>query len=202
MRALLIIRGLVGLWFGARLLTNPAVNWSAVFALLSLYLIVDGVVGFGAALTLFGSSVREKKRHLGSLAAVLLIDAVGRTVSGLAVRMWPGIPYFPVTAVMFIALMAVFTTMVGFVEAGLIVEEDFARYGTRHAPPQFIIPPVLASAITSVLFGTAALFFAGNPAMLRVIIGVYVAIAGIAMLSMAFTRRHGVVSFGVDHRPT
>ncbi len=189
MRTLLIVRGIIGFWFAIRFLGNPPGHWGGMFAVLSDYLVMDGVIGFAIAATLFRQGVGEHKPHLGSLGAVLLIDAVGRTTSGMALNIWPGIAGFPVTAVLFIALMAVFTAMLGVVEVGLIAEEDVARFGRRHARAQFSIPPVLLSSIASVGFGAAALFYAGDLPVLRLLLSGYVASAGLGMMAMAWSRR-------------
>jgi hypothetical protein len=194
MRPLLIVRGIVGLFFGYRFLSDASGSWSHAFSLLAEYLIVDGVLGFiVAALVLRQQNVAGKPR-LRLLATVLLVDAVGRMATGIAVKLWPAIPEFPVTALIFIALVAVMTAAVGFAEAALIAEEDVARYGHRHAPPQFAVSPVLLSSVASLVFGGTAVFFAGNTAATRIILAGYVIAAAMVMFAMAWTRRRVPVS--------
>ncbi len=188
-RSLLVLRGAVGIWYAGSFLGGSGGDWNGLFNSLSGYLIIDGAIGILVAAAMYREGAGTGRNHLGSLAAMMLVDAVGRTMSGFAVRHWPGIPSFPVTAVIFIALMAVFTITLGVVEAGVILEEDVDRFGPRHARAQFSIPPVLFSAIVSVAFGVAAMFHAGDPPILRALLAGYVAAVGAAMLAMAWSRR-------------
>lgn len=201
MGAFLIVRGIIGLGFSALVLARPATDWGAMFTTLSYYLVVDGALGLCVAAVLYRDSGNGSKTHLGSLAGVTLVDAVGRIASGIAVQVWPGIPGFPVTAVIFIGLMATFTAVVGFVQAGLIVEEELARNGRRHARAQFAIPPVLFSALVSVAFGVAALIFAGQPPVLRILFAGYFCAAGVVMLAIARSRHRMVCAVASEARP-
>lgn len=188
-RLLLVLRGAVGVWYAGTFLAGPASDWNGMFDTLADYLLIDGALGIFVAALLYREGTGTRRNHLGSLGAIMLVDAVGRTVSGYAVHRWPGIPGFPVTAVIFIALMAVFTIMLGVVETGLILEEDVARFGHQHARAQFSITPVLLSAIVSVGFGAAAMIYAGEPPILRTLLAGYVAGAGGVMFAMAWSRR-------------
>jgi hypothetical protein len=190
MRPLLIVRGIVGLFFGFRFLSDTTGSWSHAFSLLAEYLIVDGVLGFIIAGLLRRQPLVGGKPRLRILATVLIVDAVGRIATGIAVKVWPAIAEFPVTALIFIALVAVMTAAVGFAEAALIAEEDIARYGHQHARPQFPISPVLLSSVASLAFGGAALFFAGNTGATRIILAGYVTAAAMVMFAMAWTRRN------------
>src|SRR5205085_1244285 len=124
MRLTLIARGIVGLWFAAVLALIPSGSWDRMFDLLADYLIVDGVLALALAGLSLGEGVVGGMRREFQLGAVMLMDAVGRTVSGAAVHVWPGIPGFPVTAVLFIGIMAACTALVGFTEGQLIVAEE------------------------------------------------------------------------------
>ena len=190
MRAILILRGLVGLWFAARFATGDLVTIGALLAQVADYLVIDGIIGFAVAGALYREG-RHGKPHLGSLGAVLLIDAAGRTTSGAAANIYPGIPDFPLTAALFVGMMATFTALLGFAEVGLVTEEEIGRLGPRHERPQFAVTPVLLSALASVAFGVALLFTA-NPPALRLLMGGYVASNACVMFAMAWTRRHRI----------
>jgi len=187
-RALLVLRGAIGVWYAGTFLGGSGGDWNGMFIDLADYLIIDGTLGVLVAASLYREGTGSRRNHLGMLGAIMLIDALGRTTSGYALHRWPGIPGFPVTAVIFIGLMAVFTIALGVVEAGLIVEEDIDRFGPRHARPQFSITPVLLSAFVSVGFGIAAMLFAGEPPILRALLAGYVAAAGAVMFAMAWSR--------------
>ena len=200
MGAFMIMRGMIGLAFSALLLTPLAADWGVMFKYLSYYLILDGTLGLCVATVLYRDSNAGAQTHLGSLAGVIFVDAFGRIVSGIAVQVWPGIPGFPLTAVIFIGLMATFTAVVGFVQAALIAEEEIARHGRRHARAQFSVPPVLLSALVSVAFGVAALLFMGEPRIVRLLLAGYFAAAGMVMLTIA-RARHRMVRAAHDARP-
>src|SRR5471030_2525035 len=141
MSILMLVRGLIGLWFGFHFFRAPATDWDGLFQLLADYLIVDGFAGLVLGGSLYVEAIRAGKSHLGGVGAVMLIDAAGRTAFGIAVHVWPGIPGFPVSALMFIVLMAVLSAVAGFAEAGIVVEEDVARFGRGHAAAQFAVSP-------------------------------------------------------------
>lgn len=192
MGAFMIVRGIIGLGFSVLLLTPLASDWAVMFRYLSYYLILDGVLGLCVAAVLYRDSNAGAQSHLGTLAAVIFVDAFGRIAAGIAVQVWPGIPGFPLTAVIFIGLMATFTAVVGFVQAGLIAEEEIARHGQQHARPQFAVPPVLLSALVSIAFGVAALMFMGEPTIVRLLLAGYFAAAGMVMLTIARARHRMV----------
>jgi hypothetical protein len=189
MRAILIVRGVVGLWFAARLAAVPAASWDGIFDLLADYLIVDGALGFVVALASLRKGVIGGMTRERNLAVVLLVDALGRTTSGIAVHIWPGIPGFAVTAALFIGLMAVCTGMVGVTEGTLVVEEEVARHGRRHDRPQLAIGPVTLASIASVIFGFASFLFIGEPAYVHVLLVAYIVAAAAVMLAMSWARR-------------
>jgi hypothetical protein len=187
MRLMLIVRGVVSLWFATRFVGGSAGSMGALLAQVADYLVVDGALGLLIAAALYREGLHAKP-HLGSLGVVLLIDAAGRMTSGIAANVYPGIPDFPLTAALFVAMMATFTALLGVAEAGVLTEEGISRLGPRHARAQFAMPPVLLSAMASVVFG-AALLFTANPPTLRLLFAGYFASNACVMFAMAWTRR-------------
>lgn len=189
MRTILVGRGLIGLWFGARLAALPSNAWTRMFDLLADYLIIDGVL----ALVVSGLFLREatisgasRERNLG---LVVLVDGLGRTTSGVALHVLPGIPVFPVAAVAFIGVMAVCTAAIGFSEAALVVEEESARHGPRHSRRQLPAVPVGLASIVALAFGGAALLTVDDPILFQPLLACYVVSAAAIMFGVAWSRR-------------
>ena len=93
----LLLRGGVHGVFAVWLITRH-VGWADIFEAGSLYALVDGTLGLVAG-ALFASLASLASR--GSprfLATMTFADAVGRLALGFALRAFPGIPSFPVTA--------------------------------------------------------------------------------------------------------
>jgi hypothetical protein len=189
MRAILVIRGVIGLWFAARLAALPSAPWDGTFDLLADYLIIDGALGFVVAILSLRRGVAGRMAREQNLAVVLLVDAIGRTASGIAVHIWPGIPGFPVTAALFIGIMAACTAMIGFTEGMLVVEEELVRTGHRRDRPQLAVGPVTLASIASVVFGLASFLLVGQPEYVHVLLVAYILAAAVVMLAMAWARR-------------
>jgi hypothetical protein len=188
MRAVLVARGLIGLWFGTQIVTLHAARLGQTFDVLANYLLVDGLLGIVLALLAFREASRTGAQREWTLAVVFLADGVGRTFAGVGVRIWPGLPGFPVTAVIAIGVMAVCTAAVGLSEFALAADEEIARHGRRHATPQFAAGPTGVASIVAMLFGIAAIAWIGEPERTRTLIGGYVIAAAIVMFGLAWAR--------------
>jgi hypothetical protein len=92
--------GLFAVWVLTR---HP--GWTDIFDTGALYGLVDGTLGLVTVALLMRLAVGGAPRLL---ATMTFIDAVGRLVAGIALRLFPGIPVVLVTAVpFFVALGAV-----------------------------------------------------------------------------------------------
>lgn len=191
MRAVLVARGLVGLWFGTRIFTTDAPLWGDTFDILTTYLLIDGLLGILLAVLSFREATVTKAQREWTFAFVLLIDGFGRVLAGIGVRIWPGLPGFPVTFVVAIGIMAACTAAVGLGEFTLVAEEEVARHGHRHEQPQLSVGPTAVASLVAILFGFFAMVSIGEPERARLLISGYVVFAGVAMLLMAVARlRH------------
>jgi hypothetical protein len=189
MRAILVARGVVGLWFGSRIFAADAPLWGAAFDLLTTYLLIDGALGVVLALLSFREATVTKAQREWTLAFVLLADGVGRLLSGIGVHIWPGLPGFPVSLVVAISIMAACTAAVGLVEFTLVAEEEVARHGPKHNRPQISAGPTAVASLVAILFGVFAVISIGDPERARRLIAGYAVSAGIAMWLMAWARR-------------
>jgi hypothetical protein len=184
----LVVRGLVGLAFAGYLLTFRTASPEAYYEILSRYLIVDGLAASVIGLALLAESVVTKRERELGIGIVVFVDAAGRMLSGVALTIWPGIAGFPVTAVMFVAIMAACTAAVGLVEAGLTAREEIARHGAGHQPPQIMAGPVGLASLVSTAFGIAAIAAIGSPETLQSLISCFVGAAGVVALAMGWSR--------------
>jgi hypothetical protein len=187
MKFLLILRGMIGVLFGARLIAELP-SWDAFFNLLADYLVVDGLFACLVAVFLVRDTMGTAKQRELVLAMTCMTDGIGRLASGAAIHLWPGIPGFPVTAVLFIGVMAVGTGIVGVAEAVVFTEEELAEHGKRHERPQFTAGPVSLAALFSIAFAVAAMMFMGNPDLMERLLSSYVLAASLAMFAMAQAR--------------
>ena len=101
----LLARGLVGLFFAATLTRSTGLSWEGYFEVLARYLLIDGLIAALLGAILLRESLGEQREREMVFAVVMLTDAGGRTLSGVALFYWPGLSGFPVTAVVFIAMM-------------------------------------------------------------------------------------------------
>ena len=174
--------------FAAWLASSTDVSWEAYFGRLSRYLMADGLVALMVALALLKESTGERRERELGIGIVMMVDAAGRTLSGLALYYWPGIAGFPVTGVVFVAIMATCTAAVGLAEAWLTAKEEIARHGSRHEAPQFMAGPVGFAALVSTAFGVAAIVSIGSPDSVRLLISAFVGAAGLVALAMGWSR--------------
>ena len=179
-----MFRAIVGAWFAIRI-GRGADSWLSSVDSFAAYLRLDGITAIIGAILLLVESRRTDARRAGHLAVVLLVDGIGRLVSGFAAQAWPGLLEFPVTLVMFFGVMAVCTGAVGIAEGALVVEEEIARHGHRHEGPQFQAGPVGAGSALSLAFGIAAMIFVGDPSLMRKLVVGYIASVAIVMMSLA-----------------
>lgn len=187
MTVTLFIRGFVGLFFAAALAQASQLSWEGYFGIVSRYLMIDGLIGMVLGLTLLGESFERQREREMVLGIVMLVDAGGRIVSGGALLLWPGIAGFPVTAVMFVAIMAACTAGVGLAEAWLTAREEVARHGRGHQPPQFVAGAVGVASLLSIGFGIAAVASIGSPDRVRGLLTGFVTAAGAVSLAMAWS---------------
>ena len=184
---ILLARGLVGLFFAATLTRSAGVSWDGYFEVIAQYLLIDGMIAALLGGMLLRESFGKQRERELALAVVMLTDAGGRFLSGAALWYWPGLSGFPVTAAVFVAIMASCTAAVGVVEAWLTAREELARHGRAHETPQFIAGPVGLASLVSIGFGIAAIISIGSPDRTRVLITGFVAAAAGVSFAMAWS---------------
>jgi hypothetical protein len=188
MRALLIARSLIGFWFAMRFGELAAPRWPSLFDLLADYLMVDGVAGIVVAAAFLHAGVTRKATREWKLGMVLFVDGVGRMGSGIAVHQYPGLPGFPVTAIVFLGVTAACTAAVGITEMILVATEERARHGRRHSRPQFAAIPVAVAAVASIVFGIAAIRAVEDVTRLHTLLIDFIVAASCTMIATAWSR--------------
>jgi hypothetical protein len=192
MRIILVLRAAVGVVFGLRLLLGTGLGWAAMFGELADYLVIDGVLAVIIAGALMRDGVGGSKNREMAVGAIVLADGLGRTVAGISVHLLPGLPDFPVTAVIFLGIMAGCTALVGLAATAIIGTEERARHGPGRPREQFPVGPVGLAAIAAIAFGVSTLVFLTEPEMIRPLVALYMIAGGVAMLAAAWptgTRR-------------
>ena len=188
MSYVLLIRGVIGLAFALSLATATGIGWEAYLAVLAWYLVADGLIATVIAATFMRESIMRQRTREMVLGVVLWADAGGRTLSGIALHLWPGIGGFPVTTAAFIGIMATCTAAVGVAEVLVTAREEIARHGSRHQPAQFMAGPVGIASVISIAFGVAAIAWIGEPDTVRQLISGFVGAAGILAIAMSWSR--------------
>lgn len=185
---MLVVRGLVGLFFAAYLFLSAHLSWEGYFEIVARYLVIDGLVSALIAGMLIRESLGKQRGREMTLGVVTLVDAGGRIVAGAALMLWPGIAGFPVTAVMYVVIMAASTAALGLVEAWLAAREEIAQHGASHQAPQFMAGAVGLASLISTAFGVASLYYIGTGDTVRVLISCFVAAAAVVTFAMAWSR--------------
>src|SRR5581483_11846706 len=119
-----VIRCLLALWFGGRIVALSGLASEETFDLLADYLLIDGLLGIALGVSYLRQAHARGARREWTLGVIFAADAVGRSLAGTAIHLWPGIAGFPVTAVVFIGIMAACTAAVGFGELVVAGEEE------------------------------------------------------------------------------
>jgi hypothetical protein len=86
-------------------------------------------------------------------AALMLCDAVVRLGAGVAIRWWPGIPYFPVTSVLFLGTIGALTIWLSVVELGVLAAVERRQHWRIHSPALSHFALIGAAAIPMLLLG-------------------------------------------------
>lgn len=151
---LLGLRSLFGALFGFLLLTSPQLQWAGVFARFGDYAAADGLLAvvLAAEFLAHGPSGGWRwQRWL--IPALMLCDAVVRLGAGVAIRRWPGIPYFPVTSVLFLGTIGALTVWLSVVELGVLAAVERRQHWRIHNPDSSSFALIAAGAIPMLLLG-------------------------------------------------
>ncbi len=151
---LLVVRALFGALFGFVLLASQRLEWGAVFAAFGNYALADG--GFAALLA--GGSVALSPSVGGRwqrslVPGLVACDAIVRVGAGAVIRGWPGIPYFPVTSVLYLGTIGVLTVWVSVVELGVLAAAERRERWPAHSAVLSRVALIVAGAVPMLLLG-------------------------------------------------
>jgi len=154
-----IMNGLFAAW-----LWSAAPPWSEFFAGASRYLVADGVLAMLTAIFLASNVLPVPPLLTGATAA----DGIARVVAGIALRMFPGLPDFPVTAVAFFGVIggwaACLATAAILIRVSVWRSRHHAHRSTPLAIHEELDPLVVAGILALALVGYA--FVMGPPTKL------------------------------------
>ncbi len=157
-------RGVGSIVFGVIALASPAITMAALVILFSAYMVADGVLALGLAV----SPGETPHRWL------LFLDGVLGLVAGIVTLLWPGIGL--VTLLFIVALRALASGVVQMVAA-------WQLRSSLSTPWLYGIGGAL-----TVAFGIAVLVYPAISAFVLVTtLGIYALIFGVAFLGLAYT---------------
>lgn len=147
-------RALFGASFALLLLASRPLQWGDVFARFGNYVLTDGLMAVVVAAGSLLLSTSSGPRWHRWLAPVLVAcDAIVRLGAGVAIRGWPGIPYFPVTSVIYLSTIGVLTAWISFVELGVLAAVEREQHWHIDGPVSPRIALIAAGAVPMLLLG-------------------------------------------------
>lgn len=151
---LLGLRALFGALFGFLLLASPELQWADVFARFGDYALADGLLAILLTVGFLANGPSGGWRwQRWVVPALMLCDAVVRMGAGVAIRWWPGIPYFPVTSVLFLGTIGALTIWLSVVELGVLAAVERSQHWRIHSPTSSHFALIGAAAIPMLLLG-------------------------------------------------
>ena len=157
---MLVSRCCVNAWFALWLVTR-ARQWSDVFDIGAIYALLDGALGLATGLLLMEQGSSDSSFVLPTMTVG---DAILRLGAGVAIRTLPGLTGFPITLLVFFAVIAVWEVSLG---ATLVVswfvaaERAVKRGGVNRRKRALLGPPAFAGFVALLFAGYA--FLAGPP---------------------------------------
>jgi hypothetical protein len=182
----LAMRCIVNAWFALWLITLEP-GWFDIFRIGSMYALADGALGFLSVLLLApGSPVGSPPL----LQVTTFADALLRISAGVALRLLPGIPDFPVTEVAFFGAIGACAAFLGLIALVSWLVRAFhhsrgpqAEYVSAHA----LFDPLAITGLLALMLGLYT-FVSGPPSTvdgLRVAAACWSAALGLAFLIAA-----------------
>ncbi|MEX2177242.1 MAG: hypothetical protein WD801_00935 [Gemmatimonadaceae bacterium] len=144
------------------LLTRVPV-WLEIFAMGAKYALADGVIG------LLTVALLARRKPIGApppLLSLVLADAVLRCTAGIATLAFPGIPYFPITLVLFYGALGVWAASAGVIAmVAWFVAHEHEKDGRHRSPSRThaLFDPLAAAGLIAFLLAGYA-FIVGPPA--------------------------------------
>jgi hypothetical protein len=148
------LRALFGALFGSLLLASPQLQWADVFARFGDYALADGLLAILLTAGFLANGPSGGWRwQRWVVPALMLCDAVVRLGAGVAIRWWPGIPYFPVTSVLFLGTIGALTIWLSVVELGVLAAVERSQHWRTQNPLSSRFALIAAAAIPMLLLG-------------------------------------------------
>jgi uncharacterized membrane protein HdeD (DUF308 family) len=178
--SLLLLRGVLNTLFALYLFASPGLDRLRLYRDFSYVAIADGIL----ALLMAGFLLRGSRSGSSGPAALGMFDALTRLGVGVAILVWPGIPYSVVLTVIFITMLSVFALLTGVAGVALAIGQ------TRREAPGVAVGPLALAAAASLVFG-ATLLLSSQDGLLsgRVLLASYTLVLGGALLAAGWRRR-------------
>lgn len=155
-----VVNGAFAMWLATR-----APGWLDIFSTGAAYALADGALGLLVGVWI----IRRKSRPVGSLLIALVwTDALLRCGAGLAILVFPGIPQFPITLVLFYGALGSWAASAGVVAmvTWFVAFEHEHVHGPKrqpHSPSHALFDPLAVAGLLALMLAAYALV-AGPPA--------------------------------------
>jgi hypothetical protein len=159
--AALLLRACVNGAFVVWLLTRAPL-WLEIFAMGAKYAIADGVIG------LLTVALLARQKPIGApppLVSLLLADAALRCAAGIATLALPGIPYFPITLVLFYGALGAWAASAGVIAmVAWFVAHEHEQDVRNRSPSRThaLFDPLVAAGLIAIMLAGYA-FIVGPP---------------------------------------
>jgi len=171
--------------------------WLDIFSVGANYALVDGLLGLLTVVLL------ARQKLIGTpppLVSMMLADAVLRCGAGIAILALPGIPYFPITLVLFYGVLGVWAASAGVIAMiAWFVAHERSKEASLGSPSRThaLFDPLEAAGLIALMLAGYA-FLVGPPATaetLHIAAGVACGALAVVFLVAAF----GAASFPTPH---
>lgn len=173
-RAVLVARCAVSFVFAARVGVAPASSHSEFVDPFIWFATVDGMLALGMG----GLALTIPVLH-GSFVRVAVLDGLVLLGAALALQLAPGIPYYFVTVVLYLALAGVFVLLIG------LLKVVAAQRLERRIGGNALSGALAVAGFASIAFGVAAFLMRPEPDTVKWLLMAAALLEGLALLVAA-----------------
>ena len=179
--SLLLLRGALNVLFALYLFASPGLDRLRLFRDFSYVAIADGML----ALLMAGLLLRGRRAGSSMPAAFAMLDALTRLGAGIAILVWPGIPYSVVLTVLFIGILAAWALFRGITGVALAIRE------AHREAPRVAVGPFALAAAASLVFGATLFVALRDPLLInaRLLLACFTLALGAALVAAGWRRR-------------
>jgi len=130
-------------------------GWFEIFWIGSVYALVDGALGIATTMLLI------RRRPVGApplLVAMVLADALLRVMAGVLIRVFPGLPDNPLTAVLFFGVLAGWAAVAGITAiVAWLIAHEFHHVRRALSPVRAVFDPLSGAGLIALALAAYAI---------------------------------------------